>query len=258
MLSLRETIKEIKNSGIYLKTAFLRSIEYKSLYVSYYILDIIIISLLTAVFSYVDKGKLPYYLAYFIIQLIVFSPLWKLYTIVEDIIKGDLAIYLKSPINYVFFRFWYLIGLDIYRIVVYTFIVLVIAHIWLNTPEGILSFLLFLPLSAFMEYLYGLSVALMAFYIYDIKELARIIETIGWFLRGALIPFTYFPSWLISLSNKIFFSYIGYYKFVVLTNPSILLSLNFWKYYLMNFFVLGIISWVLWKKGLKRFESQGG
>jgi len=103
-----------------------------------------------------------------------------------------------------------------------------------------------------------MSVVLTAFFIYEAEMLGKVINNIKWFVMGGVVPITFFPEWFKQISDKLVFSYLGYYKFEVLINAAILKNSEFWLYYVLNLVLFAGLTFILWKKGLKAFESQGG
>ncbi len=253
-------VRMLSRLWLYFKIGLLRSIEFKGLWFSFYFLDIIELFILTLIFGFVDSlHAYYYYLLYYLVQLQIGFEVWKMMDIKEDIKKGDLLVYITRPLNYLVFRFFYFVGLDITRQLFYGFIVAVIAVAsffasWVN----IVTYFLYLLAAWLLEYFFALSLVLIAFFVYEVEQIAKFVNTVKWFFMGGVLPYTFFPSVFKKVTDYTVFSYIGYNKIEALLYPSNIMTLNFWLWYFVNLTIFFSITYVLWNRGLKRFESQGG
>ncbi len=248
-----DKMKEIRGFII----GFKKSIEYKFLYIQWTLYDIATIVIYISIFFFFFKSReTMFYILYFLILIYgSFLPTWKTKEIIDDIKKGDLTQLLTKPFNYLLFRFFYFVGLDI-RVFFIIGIVL-IPFIFSYTLNAIF-FMLYLILAYILEFLFIMSFVLLSFWIYEPKHLLNILNNIKLFLRGSFLPYTFFPEETRMFFDFLPFAYFGYLKFEVLMNGLNIIDKDFILGYIGNVVLFGLILYFIWKVGLKKFESQGG
>jgi len=233
-----------------------KSIEYKKLYYQWFVYDFITLGIYILIYSVLDKTHTwMFYFSYMLIMMYTdFWAGWKFREVYEDDIKkGNLVVHMIRPYSYLLYRFFNFIGLDI-RPLLFIFLVLPL----ISSPSNYIAFILFLIVSTVISYLLLISITLISFWIYEPKPLMGILSNIRWFLSGYFLPYTLFPESLRKIIDYTPFGYSGYMKhevyikgFDAITPELIIASF-------INLAMLFLLVIILWKYGLKRFESQGG
>lgn len=180
------------------------------------------------------------------------------------IMKGDINKLLLQPVN-VFLMYY--ISEAGYKSVTTIFTLILGFFLWLAFPQYLLlpeniitilvfalSLLLAFMLSQFLEYLIGLT----SFWMGETRAIAHALEILKLIFAGAIAPLTFFPETFQYIANLLPFKFMGYIPAqIYLGNIAIreaLLELTFGFGWLS---VLGLLIYVTWKRGVKKYEGVG-
>ncbi|MFA6427158.1 MAG: ABC-2 family transporter protein [Candidatus Magasanikbacteria bacterium] len=212
--------------------------------------------------GYSRADIVTYYIVIMFISLGFSSHILK--QIRTDILNGEINGLLLKPISYLYYRFIHELS---YKCIVLLVAVLffigadILAPSYIEFPHSwlyILSFFLSLACSYVLSHATQMIVGLSSFWLgenFGPDRLRHILEKI---FSGELAPLIFLPGILQTVAVYLPFKYLSYFPSQLyleqITLPD---ALN-------NFFVLGIwiivswsIVWIMWKRGLKRYEGVG-
>ena len=183
--------------------------------------------------------------------------------IAQEIKSGEFSTSLIRPYNYFVWQFVWNAATQIIQFFVISslfFLFLSFFPNFLNipAPSNLLLFFLLLPLIYTLSYLFNLFWAGIAFWIIDIRLFSTFIALIVNFLSGELLPLDLFPPFLQKVAYFLPFQYRTFFPISVYNNQ--LNSFQITKGILTMIgwiFILGLIVYKLWQKGIKKYEAVG-
>jgi len=132
----------------------------------------------------------------------------------EDVKSGDLAYKLSKPYNYLLYLaadyFGELIARFAIGFVVANGLALLMVGPIPFSAEGVLSTLVLLTGAMVLDFLCGLAVSLLAFWVEDTSSFGLIYRRLVMLLGGMMIPLDVFPEPLSSIARALPFSYMVY------------------------------------------------
>lgn len=181
-----------------------------------------------------------------------------------DIKQGQLVNYLTKPISY----YWMNVLNEIpYRVLQAVYASMLLGGLILFFPE-ILDMslnLLFIPLiliifilGYLLSFTFKLNIAYLSFWFKDIDGLMELVTIILIVFSGGIMPLTWYPPLMQTISNFLPFAYSGYYTITALQGAvpffgllTIIAIQCVWLCLLL------IINNTLWKNGIKEFTAVG-
>ena len=200
---------------------------------------------------------------YLIVLKLIMELTWAYEGVIqEDIRYGELTEHLLKPASYIKIRYFDNLGTMVTRwmnaliliLVVFVFFhgdVRLASDAWVY-PAGLLSVFLTFQL----QYVFMLCVALLSFWTEGNPPL---VEHTSRLFSGALVPLTFLPAALQRLADGLPFKYMLYFPTTVFlgkVTPSDCVSGIFMQ--VLWIIVLGGVSHVMWRKGVKRYVAYGG
>ncbi len=189
-----------------------------------------------------------------------------LWNVANDINKGELNFYFLKPYKYFFRRLseelpWTLIAI-IFNLLPSIFIYILykdsisiptISHF--QTVVFVLSLILSYLISFFVQFTIGLC----AFWITEVRSIMRAFSMSYDLFSGRMFPLSFMPRILISLGNILPFQYLLYFPTMIVLNKynNTKLITGIGVMFLWTI-VLGLISSIVWKKGIKTYSAFGG
>lgn len=180
----------------------------------------------------------------------------------DDIQEGNLVQYLTKPFPYYIFKFYEEIHYRLlqggYGIVIVIIISILIGPVITITSNG-LNILLFVAtaiLALFLSYTFKLIIGFVAFWTTDIWSLYFFVDIILTIFAGYIVPIEFLIYPLNKLASIMPFSYIIYYPIVILQGK--LATNEIFKVIETQFIwliIMGLICWIMWKKGIKIFSG---
>lgn len=184
---------------------------------------------------------------------------------IEDLVRsGQISVYLMRPISFQLMMFFQAFGESVFRAAFFTWpIAIVIFLVFpVSLPVSFSAFLLFC-LSTFSGFLVlvliNFMIGMLAF---EFKSTQGIMQAKYYLIQlfsGLLLPISFFPKWLQTISDYLPFKIISYVplQFYLGKVPSeqvlgILLNQLFWV------FLLIVLGQFLWQWSIRKLTLQGG
>lgn len=180
----------------------------------------------------------------------------------RDISQGNLSRYICRPLKYLLHQFFYGVGYNLYPCILGTVILFLLAGFTMKENADILSLLLGIIVvfvGAFITFLLHALIGMIAFWtemIYGFKDL---VLHMGSFFSGSLLPLSMFPGIINKFSLFMPFRYMTYEPVIVFirahTYGEIFIIL---RNQIICAGVMVVIAWLVWKKGISKYEAFGG
>lgn len=183
--------------------------------------------------------------------------------IMQDVKSGNVEVLFSKPISYLFYRFWWQVGLGLYSFVIITIVGALALYLIIGFPVtfGTNVFLftilfVFLGGAVLSLILYSI-VGLLAFWIEDINPVFWIVDKAVMILGGSYLPVALFPPLMYKIA---LYSPFGASQFIThsvydswQSNWYELLGIQF-----LWIVILGIILYFLFKGAKKKVSVNGG
>ena len=183
--------------------------------------------------------------------------------IMQDVKSGNVEVLFSKPISYIFYRFWWQIGLGLYSFVVLTIVGSLILYLIIGFPATFTASI-FLPTLLFV-FLGGIILSLilysivgiLAFWIEDINPIFWIVDKAVMILGGSYLPVALFPPIMYKIA---LYSPFGASQFLT---HSVYESWqkNWYELLSIQFFwivFLGLVLYFLFNMAKKRVSVNGG
>lgn len=202
---------------------------------------------------------------YFIIKLINYSTGYfngLSYTIWSDITKGTISKFLCRPINYIKYNLSYGIGFIVHNLIVCIPILIIgsylleIKHLSiLSIICFIISFILALLITFYLYFFIGI----LTFWTESIFGIRDLIINIGLIFSGSLVPLEFLPNFIGKCGNILPFNSMLYVPTSIYLNKidNIIMYKSI-GIQIIWAIILYVIVKIVWSKGVRRFEAQGG
>lgn len=183
--------------------------------------------------------------------------------IAKEIKSGEFSTSLIRPYNYFVWQFAWnaanqIIQFLVISLLLFAFLIFFPNLLSFPTTPNLLIFLLLLPLIFTFSYLLNLFWAGFAFWIIDIRLFYTFIALGVNFLSGELLPLDLFPSFLQKIASFLPFQYRVFFPISIYNNqldPSQVLkgiiTMISWT------FILSLVVYKSWQKGIKKYEAVG-
>lgn len=219
---------------------------------------------------YIDQTELVGYtkqelITYYILIGYLLASIYVSLPIAGEIRNGELSKYLTKPIGYFLYHYWQTISQRFLRLLLGLPVLIGIGlffsdHLFIVTNPVSYIFLFLTTLGAIhILFFLDVLVGLLEFWILYSDSLNFMIELIGFFFAGTLIPLAFLPSSVQTIAHFLPFPYIG--SFLV---ESFMQHLSFSKIFhgigiqLFWIILLFFLTKMVWKQGMKKFEALGG
>lgn len=181
----------------------------------------------------------------------------------DDVKSGNIAYLLNKPYNYVLYCFSYFVGEIGIKLLTNAVLGVAIGLIYVGTLKNFsfanLPFILLSLLTGCcINFFIYITLALTSFWCEDNVAFFWIYSKLIFTLGGMLMPLELFPGWLKSFSKYLPFAYVTYVPARLAVNfslKSFLIEFPIQILYLIIFFILAM---VLYKKGAKNLNVNGG
>ena len=127
--------------------------------------------------------------------------------IMQDVQSGNVEVLFSKPVSYVFYRWWWQLGLGFYSFIVLTFTMSIALYLITGLPET-MKISIFLPsllstffLGAILSLLLYTAIGLLAFWIEDVLPFYWIVDKSVMILGGSYLPVALFPKYLYWLAK---------------------------------------------------------
>ncbi len=182
----------------------------------------------------------------------------------RDINEGRLSMYLVKPISYIRFTLTHEIGRAFFATFVSFLTMILITSFFhslfiFNTDPAYIALTILMVLLAFVtEMLISFLVGLCAFWFEEVDGIQSTVERIRRFFAGGYFPLTLLPLFLSTLSMYLPFAYSFfvpaqlYLKKMSLSEAAHGIGIQF-----VWILLLSLIIYVVWNRGLKKYEAIG-
>lgn len=254
------------------KTNLEKSLEYRAELFAHLIMGaftlVIMIFIFKAVFKQTDNfagytfSSMLTYLV--MVRVLHVTNRWNTSRLIGDEIKeGSLSMYLTRPVSYL--RYWFSLFLAdrffeflVRSSLILAFLVLVPTLFTFPSAGKLIVFFAFLPLALFLNFVFNLLLALLAFWVTDVRLFSTFVDLLVGFLAGSLVPLEMFPAAVRNISYFLPFQYTLYFPIKIYQGslgPSQIATGVFVSLLWIGF-LLVVLNY-LWNKGLKRYEATG-
>jgi ABC-2 type transport system permease protein len=181
----------------------------------------------------------------------------------EDVKSGSIAYLLNKPYNYVLYCFSYFIGEVGIKLITNGAVGILIGFVYvgalrdfsiLHLPFIVLS----LVLGCCIHFFIYITLSLTSFWFEENSAFFWIYSKLIFTLGGMLMPLELFPKWLQNLSHYLPFAYVTYIPARLAVDFSFL---SFFRGFGIQLLYLGLfftISMVLYRKGVRNLNVNGG
>ena len=212
-----------------------------------------------------DFGQMVYYFMVVLLVDNLVTPTDDEWAISTEIREGQINNFLSKPVDHLAYR----ASIFLSSRILYTIItILPIAAVfywyrgYITLPRELVTWPLFavsLVMAAAIQFLIAYSLAMLAFWILEISTVVFILYSFEYYLSGRLFPLDVMPVWLHTALAILPFAYELYFPVAILTEK--VHGTELWSGLAIQ------AAWValcflaarlMWKAGLRRYESVGG
>lgn len=181
-----------------------------------------------------------------------------------DIKEGAISSYLLKPFSYYWLKFFSELP---YRVIqggmgiIATGIVTIFARdliIITNSMQTLMLVLVMIFFAYILSFTFKMIIALLAFWITELRGLFEVVEVLILILGGALMPLSLYPEFLEKIASFLPISYVIYYPIIAmqgqLTNIEILKVIGLQLIWIT---ILGFIYQRVWRAGVKQYSAIG-
>ncbi|MFI5304171.1 MAG: ABC transporter permease [Nitrospiria bacterium] len=204
---------------------------------------------------------LTYYLLQLVVNILILSYIsWEL---IDQIREGFFSNFLIKPLNLLFY--WFTVNLS-GKILEAIYLGIIGCLLYFFTkeffgfPHHLMTYVFFvfsLILGLTLAFLMDFCIALIAFWLIQVRVFKFMLLYLIFFFSGAILPLDLFPLWLQKWVNLLPFQYLAFVPIKIFLekekNFATLFSIEF--FWLFFFFVLA--NWML-VRGVKKYEAVGG
>ena len=225
--------------------------------------SILIVAILTGIWSHFVEGDPTEFLRYFVISEFIILGTW-VATSTENMYEQTLTqgwnyLFLK-PVRLPLGFLAYGIGYNLIDLVVQVVAAYIVLGMTGFVPQ--LSQIILLPVVLIIIWLYdfveGYMISGLSYYTYQLWGFNVVWNTFSDVFGGGMVPLWVFPTWAQNMLNYLPFPFRRYYLTMFLLSGDIsylvtgVMGMLFWGVF------FGLIGYLLHTFGWKRFESQGG
>jgi ABC-2 type transport system permease protein len=212
-----------------------------------------------------DFGQMVYYfLAVLLVDNLV-TPTDDEWQIAAEIREGQINNFLSKPIDYLAYRAsLFLSARLLYSAVTIVPVIAVFAwfHEFIVLPKDPMTWPLFgasLVMAAAIQFLIAYALAMLAFWILEISTIVFILYSFEYYLSGRLFPLDVMPDWMQAALKCLPFTYELYFPVAILLErvrgAELWAGLSIQAGWAIASFVAARL---MWRAGLRRYESVGG
>lgn len=183
-------------------------------------------------------------------------------TISQEIISGSFAYSINKPYSYMLFHFSNFFGKAMFSLILNLILGSIIANYLVGSTtiyfKNIILSLFALFLGYILRFLLRFSIGLSALWTENSESLEKVVSKIELVFGGTFIPLVLMPGYLQTISYILPFGYLFYFPADLIVNYTfykliaILLVQLFWL------IIIGFISSLIFKKGIKSVSINGG
>lgn len=129
---------------------------------------------------------------------------------------------------------------------------------WNMNLVNLSAFIVSVLFSYFLYFNLNLQIDMISFWLLENYSLSGIKFALYGIFSGSLVPLWYYPKWLLDITNLLPFKNMVFGPVSIFLEPG---SNQFLSYFSSNIFwavFMTLLSLILWKRGIRRVEVQGG
>lgn len=181
----------------------------------------------------------------------------------DDVKSGNIAYLLNKPYNYVIYCFFYFIGEIGIKLIINGAIGIAIGFIFVGGLENfrlvqVPFILLSLLAGCCLNFFIYITLALTSFWFEDNNAFFWIYSKLIFTLGGMLMPIELFPKWLQNASHYMPFAYVTYVPGKLTADFSLANFCNGFSVQVLYLFIFMLLAMVLYRKGVKNLNVNGG
>jgi ABC-2 type transport system permease protein len=212
--------------------------------------------------GYSQADIITYYLIMVFVSLTTSSHIMRI--IRTDIMNGDLNNTMLKPLNYCLYRFMHELS---YKLLSGSVAVIIfflawlffpqyisVSHNWLNLLLFLMALLVALLLSYALQFIAGFS----AFWMGENTGAERLRQVLEIVFSGQIAPLAFYPLLIQKVAEVLPFKFLSFFPAQVYLGQvqfnEILFNLLMAVLWLLFFY---LIVWLMWKRGVRRYEGTG-
>lgn len=210
--------------------------------------------------SYSFQSMLVYLFLVQIISSFIFSRVG--FDIAQDIYRGNFANFLLKPLNYLLFRATHEMSKNLFRTIIGITIfgsLLVFFSGGISLTFGKVFFGIFAMIGAYLINFGAVSIlALSAFWVTSSTRFMFVYFGILTIFSGMLFPVDLFPPKILEIFLWLPFPYIFYFPAKIFQTPSLSATLlSGFLHQWIAVLILLSLTWLIYRRGVKKFEAVG-
>jgi len=203
-------------------------------------------------------------MAYYIVVGFLLSALYTSTLVADDIQNGTLNSYLSRPISYPWYIYWQGMGRRLFRLLIGAPIIVVLFLVFHNyvslptSPWPYLEFFTLLIGASNILFLIDATLGLAEFWFSQSNVLQNLMNMVVSLLAGEFIPLAFLPNVIKNVSDVLPFKYTAGFPVEALVGR--LDAKTFLIGLAVQWIWVGILSllfYVMWRRGIKRYEAYG-
>lgn len=178
-----------------------------------------------------------------------------------SIIQGEFSNYLVKPLSFFKRTLFYNLGMVTYNSLFYiaAFVFFLLFQPSKIDPISILLFAVSIAIAYLINFLIYYSIGVSVFFLGYVSGLNYITFGISAFFSGRIVPLDLLPQWLLTISNYLPFRFMVFVPTAIITGKmSLTDSLINISEGVLWLAILYLASVIIYKKGVKAYESYGG
>ena len=266
--------QQIKQALVIISTAWQRNLNFRFTVVMYHIGEMTEVVVLVLMWTAIYSGGGGTIKGFTLNEMITYVLIGNLCAvavrnflpgfIAKDITDGKLSMFLVKPISYVRFIFLHELGRAFLSTVVSLvtqmfIIVFFLDKVVINTDPSYLALIALMVFCAFIiELLLGFLVGTIAFWTEDVDGIYATLERVKRFFSGGYFPLTLLPATLATASSYLPFQYSFFAPAALyLKKMDLRQGLHGVLIQIVWIALLSGILYIVWKRGLRRYEATG-
>ena len=182
-------------------------------------------------------------------------------TIAAAVKDGSIAYVLNKPYDFLLYQFSTSMGETIFRAVMTAFFGSAVMWLMTGPPPQPWGFVVAIPalLGAWvLNYYVAVLVGLAAFVSEDVNAYQWILQKLAFIFGGLLIPLDFYPGWLRAIANALPFPAMLYAPSRLFVEPTLVGFVTTLGTQLAWIGVLGVITWLAYRRGVAALVVNGG
>ncbi|MBI2990091.1 MAG: ABC-2 family transporter protein [Candidatus Magasanikbacteria bacterium] len=180
------------------------------------------------------------------------------------IMQGDLSVMLTQPVNYFFKQFIAEASYKIISVIIALVLlsgVFLFAPAYIHKPADIATIFFFagsLIISFLISHLIEWGVGIGAFWLGEVRATEHAIQIVSIVFSGMIAPLSFFPAIFQRMADVLPFAFMAYVPAQIYLNQ--MEALEAAKQLLSGLAwvgAIGFLCWIMWRRGLKRYEGVG-